>query len=139
VSKWSLVVRSVNNGLLLVAVTLLILASMLGRAAPATEDLKTDPTAPLFPTAVKADAAGAAASAAEAAQHWELQSILIRGDDRIAVINAQRVRVGATLGFATVARIDSDRVTLNVNGARNVLVLYSSSVKTPNVGKTRGE
>jgi hypothetical protein len=137
VFKWQLVMRAVSNSLLQVAVVLLILASMLSSAAPAIDDLAVDPTLPLFPPlAMSVD--GAAASA-DAAPSWELQSILIRGDDRIAVINGQHLRVGAKLESATVARIDSDRVTLSVNGARKVLVLYSNAVKTPIVGKTRGE
>lgn len=61
---------------------------------------------------------------------YELGSVLIRGDDRIAVINEQRVREGDNIGNATVISIETDSVTLNVDGEIEKLELYENSIKT---------
>lgn len=61
---------------------------------------------------------------------YELNSVLIRSEDRIAVINDKRVRVGDQVGTAVVASIESDHVTLNVDGEVRTLELYANSIKT---------
>jgi hypothetical protein len=61
---------------------------------------------------------------------YELSSILIRAEDRLAVINDERVRVGDSIGSARVASIEADRVTLNVNGKIETLERYGNSIKT---------
>lgn len=61
---------------------------------------------------------------------FELSSVLIRGDNRIAVINEQRVHEGDSIGNATVTSIEADRVTLNVDGETEILELYENSIKT---------
>lgn len=61
---------------------------------------------------------------------FRLNSVLIRDQDRIAVINDQRVRVGDQVGRATVTGIDNTRVVLDVDGEARVLELYGAPVKT---------
>lgn len=61
---------------------------------------------------------------------YELSSVLIRAEDRIAVINGERVRVGDSIGSARVTAIESDHVTLNVNGKIETLERYTGSIKT---------
>jgi hypothetical protein len=61
---------------------------------------------------------------------YELSSVLIRGDVRIAVINGERVRVGEKVGSARVTAIESDSVRLNVDGNIQTLELYKNSIKT---------
>jgi hypothetical protein len=62
---------------------------------------------------------------------YELGSILIRAEDRVAVINEERVRVGDKIGSAVVAAIEADHVSLNVDGEIQTLPLYENSIKTP--------
>jgi hypothetical protein len=66
----------------------------------------------------------------EAFTTYELSSVLIRGDVRIAVINGERVRVGESVGAARVTAIESDSVRLNVDGSNQMLELYQNSIKT---------
>jgi hypothetical protein len=61
---------------------------------------------------------------------YQLDSVLIRAGDRIAVINGERVREGDRIGNATVATIESGRVMLNVDGELEALELYDNSIKT---------
>lgn len=84
-----------------------------------------DPTAPL-----QVAPAGTAAAGQTGTGSFELSSILIRGDDRIAVINSSRVRVGDTLGLALVQQIEPDAVVLNVAGESRRIRLYGSSVRS---------
>lgn len=97
-------------------------------------DLKflVDPTAPLD--------RGAAQPASQASLFnllttYRVNSILIRPNMKVAVINSRQVREGDVIGNAEVVRIDKDTVTLNVAGEERVLELYGRSVKTLNTGE----
>ena len=121
--------------LLIVIVLLVILVVFYARKASAQE-LTVDPTAPLFTPA--ADDEGGLFEFFDnplddlvgALRGYELSSILIRAEDRIAVINEQRVREGDKVDDATVISIDKDAVTLSVDGETQVLELYKTSIKT---------
>lgn len=63
-------------------------------------------------------------------ERYELNSVLIRENDRIAVVNGQRLRVGEGIGTARVTRIDQNGVILEINGEPRVLALYGAPVKT---------
>lgn len=52
---------------------------------------------------------------------FSLDSIMIGGDKRLAVINGQMVREGQTLEQARVLRVAADRVVLSVDGQQRVL------------------
>lgn len=54
-----------------------------------------------------------------------LQSVMISGKTRSAVINGEPVKLGGKVGEATVTRIDENGVTLrNADGATETLKLY---------------
>lgn len=115
--------------------------------ATQNDEVLVDPTLPL---AVVMDASGEGEEGAEAGvaagfslgfpgaggllsgmfTSYELSSVLIRGDSRIAVINEQRVRVGDSVGNARVTAIEPDKVSLNVDGQIQTLELYGNSIKT---------
>ncbi len=114
----------------------LLTAVMAGSALAATQDdeLLVDPTMPLGMT-VGGDAATAGNSASlldifNGFTSYELSSVLIRAEDRLAVINDKRVRIGDKIGSAVVASIEADHVTLNVDGEIETLKLYENSIKT---------
>jgi hypothetical protein len=65
---------------------------------------------------------------------YEVSSILIRPNMKVAVINSRQVREGETIGNAEVVSIDKNSVTLRVAGEEQVLELYGRSVKTINTG-----
>jgi hypothetical protein len=111
-----------------------VLMAQVAYGATLDDELRVDPTAPL-------DFVAAANSESEESgilgidlfgvfTSYELSSILIRAEDRIAVINETRVRVGDTVGSAIVASIEPDHVTLNVDGEIETLELYGNSIKT---------
>ncbi|WP_148861639.1 general secretion pathway protein GspB [Marinobacter fonticola] len=52
---------------------------------------------------------------------FSLESIMIGGGKRLAVINGQMVREGQTLESARVVRVTPERVVLSVNGQQRVL------------------
>lgn len=96
----------------------------------ADDELLVDPTAPLFAD-VSGDSTGADLQPALAGfVRYQVSSILIREDDRVAVINAQRVRVGDSIGSARVTAIDPGSVTIRVDGEQQTLQLYRDSIKT---------
>jgi hypothetical protein len=119
-----------------IALTLLLLP-VLGThsaySATLDDELLIDPTAPLDLSndngaqqeggILDMDIFGVFAS-------YELSSVLIRAEDRIAVINETRVRVGDTIGSATVVAIEADHVMLNIGGEIETLELYENSIKT---------
>lgn len=108
-----------------ISILLLISGAHVGAAVP-TEDLTVDPTAPL-----QQSGNGNAATNTDQNAGYLLNSILVRGDVRVAVINSQRVRVGDSIGQATVTNITDDSVTLNVVGRVEVLQLRKSTIRTP--------
>ena len=72
-------------------------------------------------------------SASESAASWRLDSIILSGDRRLAVINGQSVSEGDQLGQARVSRIEATRVTLRVGQQSRVLTLLPLSIKTPSI------
>lgn len=115
--------------LVIAAVMLPGLLSIPVWAAGTDDELLVDPTAPLF--APTGDTTGGELLPALAGfVRFELSSILIREDDRVAVVNAQRVRVGDSIGSARVTAIDPGSVTIRVDGEQQTLQLYRDSIKT---------
>lgn len=111
------------------------LAAHVAYGAAMDDELLVDPTAPLN-MSVSADIEAGGNGILDldifgAFTSYELSSVLIRAEDRIAVINDTRVRVGDTVGSATVASIEADHVTLNIDGEIETLQLYGNSIKTP--------
>lgn len=120
-----------HNRQLLTAVALLPgLLSTVVRAAGADDDLLVDPTAPLFADVAGDTSGGDLLPALAGFVRYQLSSILIREDDRVAVVNAQRVRVGDSIGSARVTAIDPGSVTIRVDGEQQTLQLYRDSIKT---------
>ena len=86
-----------------------------------------DPTAP-FLLELQSDAP--AVNLFATLGSYEVSSILIRENVRIAVINSRRVREGEFIGNAQVVRIDSASVTLSIGGETRVLELHGAPIKT---------
>jgi hypothetical protein len=105
-------------------------------AVLAAEDLSglVDPTAPLNMTVVL-DNVDRDSALLPLLESYTLNSVLIRNNDRVAVVNGQRARIGDRVGSARVSRIDQDGVVLVVNGETRVLSLYGEPVKTLVVGE----
>jgi hypothetical protein len=62
--------------------------------------------------------------------NYEVSSILIRENLRIAVINSQRVREGEIVGNARVVSIGQNSVTIDLDGEARVLNLHGASIKS---------
>jgi hypothetical protein len=117
---------------LIVVILLGLLVLVYVQAATLQDELLVDPTAPLIPVA-GADNTDSGINLNDlltAFIGYELSSILIRENDRVAVINSQRVRVGERVGNARVTAIEPGSVTLNVDGELQTLQLYQKSIKT---------
>lgn len=103
-------------------------------AATQDDELLIDPTVPLNPAIVSDGSADSSAGGIldmfGALTSYELSSVLIRANDRLAVINGERVRVGDSVTGARVLAIEPDHVNLNVNGTIERLELYTDSIKT---------
>lgn len=54
-----------------------------------------------------------------------LQSVLIAGERRLAIINGQRVQVGDVIGRSRVIRIDAGEVQLRRDGQLLTLTVYN--------------
>ena len=67
-------------------------------------------------------------------QAYELESILISDQRRLAIINGQVLRSGERLGKARLLKIEDDRVSLNVDGERQVLLLREAVLDKQQVG-----
>ncbi len=91
-----------------------------------------DPTAPLNMSMALSgvDSADLGSMQLPLFERYELNSVLIRENDRIAVVNGQRLRVGDAVASARVSRIDQDGVILEINGEPRVLALFGEPVKT---------
>lgn len=61
----------------------------------------------------------------------ELTAILGRGEERVAVIDGRRLRVGDAIGAETVDRIERTRVELRGPDGPITLTLFGPPVKTP--------
>lgn len=63
--------------------------------------------------------------------NYDVSSILIRENLRIAVINSQRVREGEFIGNARVVSIEEGEVTIDLDGQTRVLSLHGgTTIKT---------
>lgn len=118
--------------------TVLLSAAVSSGSYSATMDdeLTIDPTRPLSgyldesATVDGSDESGGLFELFGAFNSYELSSVLIRSGDRIAVINNEQVRVGDEIGAAVVASIESDHVTLNIDGDITTVPLFEGSIKT---------
>lgn len=99
------------------------------------EEVLSDPTAPLNYTAPSAAASGSFFDGLVTVNSYKLNSVLIRAQDRIAIINELRVRVGDSVGKAKVMKIESGSVEIKVDGETRVLQLYENTVKTLAAGE----
>jgi hypothetical protein len=121
----------VSGQLVVSAAALLLSAACLG--AESLDGL-VDPTAPINVNIALEDVAEVESDAfgfiMQVFESYTLNSVLIRSNDRIAVVNNQRVRVGGKVGAATVKSIDATGVLLDVNGETQSLSLYGEPVKT---------
>lgn len=64
-------------------------------------------------------------------REYEVQSILVRRDRRLAVVNGQRVRVGDVVDGARVMQIGPGRVLLAVDGEVHEVRLNPRDIKVP--------
>ena len=94
----------------------LLLASSAG--AFGQEGALGDPTRP-----TSLSEPGEARVQAVQAPRWRLQSTLVADDRRVAVINGHTVSQGERIEGATVVEVRSDRVTLQKDGQRVILLL----------------
>ena len=89
-----------------------------------------DPTAPLnrvVQNTVQPNLFGLVSS-------YKVNSILIRPNTKIAVINSRQVREGDLIGNAEVKIIEKNTVTLEIAGEERVLELYGQSIKSLSEG-----
>ncbi len=89
-----------------------------------------DPTAPFL---LEMESAGGQPVANVFARfnNYDVSSILIRENLRIAVINSQRVREGELIGSARVVSIEEGEVTIDLDGQTRVLSLHGgTSIKS---------
>lgn len=93
-----------------------------------------DPTAP-FLLEMEGVVAQPAANLLAGLGNYDVSSILIRSNVRIAVINSQRVREGEYIGNARVISIEESGVTLDLGGELRELKLHSAA----SVKKSAGE
>lgn len=89
-------------------------------------DTLVDPTAPLFLSTTSQPQG----NLFNLMSTYRVNSILIRPNTKVAVINSRQVREGETIGNAEVLQIDKNSVTLLVAGEEQVLELYGRSIKT---------
>lgn len=66
---------------------------------------------------------------------YKINSILIRPNMKVAIINSRQVREGDIIGNAEVVSIDKNSVTLMVAGEQQVLELYGRSIRSLNTGE----
>lgn len=86
-----------------------------------------DPTAPFF---LRADRNTPLLNAFSSLNNYEVSSILVRPNLRIAVVNSQRVRVGERVGNAEIVAIENDRVRISLNGEVREVMLHEGGVKS---------
>ena len=82
-----------------------------------------DPTRP-------ANIANATSSATAVTSSWDLSSILVSPQRRVAIINGKTVKSGETLAGAKVLMINKTSVKLKSRGEIILLKLFPDSVKT---------
>jgi len=86
----------------------------------------SDPTAPL----PRSERVAGSSGVARQAPTWQLQSIMIGTDRRIAVINGEVARVGMQVDGATVLTIDPASVLVDAGGRRLRLRLFDAAPAT---------
>lgn len=82
-----------------------------------------DPTRPVFVGAAEA------VQADVRARDYQLSSIQLRAGRRTAMINGESMQEGQVLGQATLARIGSDHVVLQIGDQQRTLFLFENSLK----------
>lgn len=93
-------------------------------------DQLVDPTAPLSMNNTQP-----AVNLLSLQSNYRVNSILIRPNMKVAVINSRQVREGDLLGNAEVVRIDKRSVTLRLAGEEQVLELYARSIRSDATGE----
>lgn len=62
---------------------------------------------------------------------YTLESIIIAGERRHAVINGKRLSAGEQLGPATIQHIDAGQVILRIGQREHILTMLPVNIKTP--------
>ena len=107
----------------------LMLAMNVAAALVDGEEL-IDPTAP-FLLEMESTGGQPVANVFARFNNYDVSSILIRENLRIAVINSQRVREGEFIGNARVVSIEEGEVTIDLDGQTRVLSLHGgTSIKS---------
>jgi MSHA biogenesis protein MshK len=65
------------------------------------------------------------------APEWQLTSVIISRDRRVAVINGETVTIGSSVGNAAVVNIKPSAVVLERNGEEILVNLLPVAYKTP--------
>ena len=98
---------------------------LLGLAAAAFGNPPQDPTRPPSAQEIQAFLGEEANASEPVVQRWQLQSILIADQRRMAIINGHRVREGDRIDSAEVIAIEPGRVELHHQSETIVLTLAS--------------
>lgn len=112
------------------ATTLAASLFMLMAGAAVAQEGLGDPTQP---TAINERTSVAAQSAATGPR-WRLQSTLISGDRRLAVINGKTLRVGDAIDHAALVEVRPDGVTLEYDHVRMNILLLPASARVKRAG-----
>ncbi len=104
-----------------IAITALLALLLAGETAASAAPLG-DPMRPYY--------LGTSRTVTEAKTAWQVQSILISPERRIAVVNGKSLAVGDSIGNATVTAIEPYVVTIEHQGKQTQLLLTPKSVKT---------
>ena len=105
----------------LIAITRIV--ALLLMISPSVHAQLDDPTRP-------ANIANTTSSATEVTSSWDLSSILVSPQRRVAIINGKTMKLGETLVGAKVLMINETSVKLKYRGEIIVLKLFPDSVKT---------
>lgn len=123
--------------LIAIALPAAVLSACVATAAAADvidgEEL-IDPTRPLLvEQAVVEEDSGSLMDMFRAAASTEFEVTFVRASSSspMAIVNDQRVTIGDVISGATVVAIDRNSVTMEVEGLRQEISLYSTSVKSP--------
>lgn len=107
-------------------ILMISMALALGLAASNTmAEPPGDPTRPPTAAEIRAFLGQEPGSTETAARQWQLQSILIADQRRLAIINGRRVGEGDYIDAARVTAIEPGRVELHHRSERIVLTLVS--------------
>ena len=104
-------------------ITIIVCLSSLLMASPFVQAQLDDPTRPANLVA------GSVLLTDEVTTSWDLSSILISPQRRVAIINGKTVQLGETLAGAKVLRINETNVKLKYREEVIVLKLFPRSIK----------